>query len=468
MSTHELRSGDRTRTALNDNNIYAVEQAKYRAELERFAWTWDEGVDVRNEVLHPNRHHVNERPVRLGRSMGPTQNDAGESMAEAVDQHPESPYPWSTSDAHLPGGRSSPAPASNPASSSPLLLPATMQSMPSIPSLRIESPTPSHRNTPPATSPLLLPRVTGAGVIEGTNPVPIKPARPEKLNLMPGMPSSGLSVSDIISVSPGLGSLTRLIRRHPHIPTDESASMARLSVELDGYITGLDDEDWEALEVQPGETAPNGEIGHSTPSSFFGRGLTQVLRHRVSNIGGSALRVQRKASNPSRESSPSNSRPVTGLFAAKSLESTKKALEKLKTFPRLRKRSQNGKVTPLLIPPIEKMPTLPLDSVSAPQPIAARPAALTKPAPTHRITESGWFDMRPRVRKQISSTATQLLGSWKMEKSASDSSSSLGGTVGKVAPKVELMQTAPISWEVEGGNTLDSKPEREHVVNTGR
>ena len=198
-----------------------------------------------------------------------------------------------------------------------------------------------------------------------------------ELRLPSGLPQSGLSVSDLISIpSPGLGSPNRIIRRHLDLPSVETAHHARLSVELHGTITQLGDEDWEELEVKDADhSAPN-----VPPSNFFSR----VLKRRPSTIQSSSLSRQLVSSSSSSTSSPTKSRHPSGVFGtggvggpkfhnsattyapgakgvnskegkfgSRSLETTKRAFEKIRAFPILRKTSglSNGEASSAPSPP---------------------------------------------------------------------------------------------------------------------
>ncbi|ORX37851.1 hypothetical protein BD324DRAFT_650394 [Kockovaella imperatae] len=172
--------------------------------------------------------------------------------------------------------------------------------------------------------------------------VPSPNSRPSRqLRLPSGLPHSGLSVSDIVSIpSPGLGSPTHIIRRHPQLPSVDDGPIARLSVDLHGTVTQLGDEDWEELQADSGTQSAD----NVPPSSF----LSRVLRRRPSTIQASTLSRQVRSSNSSASSSPTKTRGLsaarlghadgmTGSTPGSKFGTTKKALEKIKAFPKFRK-----------------------------------------------------------------------------------------------------------------------------------
>ncbi|KJE04940.1 AGC protein kinase, partial [Cryptococcus gattii NT-10] len=121
------------------------------------------------------------------------------------------------------------------------------------------------------------------------NPHPLPTTVYDSLDLPTDLPMSGLSVSDVISV-PSLSvshAPPRLVRRHSRRNSEIPIPLARLSVELHGTITRLEDEEWEELASNKGgiPTAPNG--GRATP--YFFRSFTG-LRHKPSTLVSSSLR----------------------------------------------------------------------------------------------------------------------------------------------------------------------------------
>ncbi|WVF68608.1 hypothetical protein IAT40_003378 [Kwoniella sp. CBS 6097] len=464
MSTHDIRDVESfARTPLNDNQLYALEQAKYRPELESFTWsrendgyeTYTESemeMEVSGSVaeseqeeekevtvsIHEALESVEESPVvhkvplvdetidiidesvevkvevegalegQEGESEKRCTDEKDTSMAAAADIQAENALaPDQSIDEERPVDAARPAilvtqnsttrekaSAASPTNppdipvletgndETPVVVeqissatPAKLESEPDALGLKdrlsplpevYESSTsmyssetldrplspPADPTTPPSimTPPLALPphlRDIVSPALSShpasTGPVPI-PLRPKpvrqlshELDLPNGPPSSGLSVSEIISVrSQHPGSPTRIVRRHRQLPSVDTIPIARLSVELHGTITHIDDEEWEELVPEgPDASAPNGVVGNGQ-HSFFGRGLGGVLRRRPSTLVGSGLRRQARTSDTSSKGSLSPTKPRPALFTAKSIENTKKAFGKLKTFPKLK------------------------------------------------------------------------------------------------------------------------------------
>lgn len=264
-------------------------------------------------------------------------------------------------------------------------------------------------------------------------PIPIPILRPkpdtQPTRLPSGLPASGLSVSDVISIpSPTLDAAPRLIRRHPHLQSVDSVPASRLSVDLHGTITQLGEDDWEALEGDADiPSAPNGYGPSVPPSSFFTR-----LRRRPSTIMTSGLRRQAQATRSTSDSSSRESSPTKGLSTRLLMfGGTKKALGKLKAFPLLRSR-RNSEIQPDMpaqrgtagslspSPSTGSVSVGIMTSVSA----GAGPSASAgsrKPSPglnwperprpeaPRRHTESGWFERKisRKYSKRAERTGTQ-------------------------------------------------------------
>lgn len=167
----------------------------------------------------------------------------------------------------------------------------------------------------------------------------------------------------------------------------DSVPTSRLSIDLNGTITQLGEDDWEALETESGRelpSAPNGYGSNLPPSSFFTR-----LRRRPSTVIASGLRRTtrpRSTDSSSRETSPTKTvlaRPV--IFGG-----TKKVMGKLKAFPLLRSRRNSE---------LPQEPNADQTSSSSPtsssrQKSPLRSSPTRPPGPPRRHTESGWFERR--------------------------------------------------------------------------
>ncbi|KIR60119.1 AGC protein kinase, partial [Cryptococcus bacillisporus CA1873] len=121
------------------------------------------------------------------------------------------------------------------------------------------------------------------------NPHPLPITVYETPDLPTDLPLSGLSVSDVISARSlsAEHASPRLVRHHLRRNSEISIPLARLSVELHGTITRLEDEEWEELATNKEgiPAAPNG--GRGTP--YFFRSFTG-LRHKPPTLVSSSLR----------------------------------------------------------------------------------------------------------------------------------------------------------------------------------
>jgi len=452
MTAHRPRlSEGQTSTPLNDNQLFALEQAKFRAELEAFTWSRDEGetgesaseVDLSVDLeSHESISGCSSAKERNGVALGPNElervvelpvNEATPRVA-----NPE----WLQEE----GGKTSRAPAEFSETSGPQAgsdesaTPADSSSSTSVAPQGDASPTEHIASSPDsirnashggivdrggASSTVTIPFVSGSSYDNGTV---------HDLVLPTSYPASDLSVSDVVSVpSNSVGSPHRLFRRHLHLPNAETAPMARLSVELNGTITILDDEEWEELSSEGIGSLPNGPTPRSGPSTFLTRGFGEILRRQPSTLVTTGLRRQPKTSDSSPESSPTKFRPLLnpGSFASRSVEGTKKALGRLKTFPKLRKAGEGGEGE--IAPVAAKSPTGNVEST-------AGSAIKPRPSDTHRHTESGTdgFDKRPRLPKHGLTSTPRVC-----KQSGSSSNPSTGeGPV----PRVELTSTPPVVW----------------------
>lgn len=166
------------------------------------------------------------------------------------------------------------------------------------------------------------------------------------VRLPSGPPSSGLSVSDVISIpSPHQGSPNLLIRRHRHLPSIDRVNQ-RLSVDLGGTFAQLGDEDWEQLDSRKIPEAVNGANAAGQTYSRFARGLGSVLGRRPSSrtagLRTPSMNVRsglRKSVTTSEsetdqdlERSPGN-KARSPMFAARGVENTKRVFGRIKAFP---------------------------------------------------------------------------------------------------------------------------------------
>ncbi|WWC73525.1 uncharacterized protein I206_107497 [Kwoniella pini CBS 10737] len=470
MSTHDLRNDEieHKKTPLNDNALYALEQAKYRYELENFAWSRDndgyetvaesemeesvtdqeeieggridgademdpiqsndiedvlpdtlkdeevEVEDMEEEPVLAEHVDVERKPVPDVITAITSANMQEPIVTPAKDQRrlshfgsPESAYSDNlpSSFVGLPASPASVAPAiissvediavklirssesnhENTIVSSPpegSIAPSPPAHDHDVPNWEgsgrpMSRPVERLSQTPQQDLPESLISLTSSTHPTKSHPIPI-PLRPKpvrqiseelNLNLPTGLPSSGLSVSDIVSIpSPHPGSPNRILRRHRQMGSVDTVPMARLSVELHGVRTYIDDEDWEELTLDdPNASAPN---GGGSNHSFLGLG--RVLKRRPSNLltnsmgtnnsgSGSGLKRQIKNSDTSSSRNSQATSPIKSLtnrpvlFSNKSIENTKKAFEKFKAFPKLKNlASPENKIplhSPLIGPP---------------------------------------------------------------------------------------------------------------------
>lgn len=285
--------------------------------------------------------------------------------------------------------------------------------------------------------------------------------RPETQPRLPsGLPGSGLSVSDIVSIpSPGVD-VPRLIRRHAPMPSIESIPVPRLSIDVHGTITQLGEDDWEAVDIDGDiPSMPNGYAAGLAPSSFFTR-----LRRRPSTIVASGLRRQTAArgSDSSRDSSPTKgptlSRPI--------FSTPKKALEKLIALPKIRSRhpseessstSTDGPASPIAAGS-KTQPSSPIleirDRLSSQR---IRPSP-----PARRNTASEWVERRfstnkSKPKRLFDRTSTPSRSSERSltqcsETAASPQPDTWGSALeGKLAipPRLELKESDPVVWDFE-------------------
>ena len=420
------------RTPLNDNLAYMKECAKFKKELESFAWSRDDEevdsdaaeLEVADSSLAGAIHEVQHQQEELAmRSEKIIPVESPKLSLQTKDSHSA----LGLEDVPPPNGEPSPLWTSEPLQHplptirEPIADTETteagdhetvstvaeepLQVGPDLPPKNLETPS---SDLPPVSPVPSLRRP------EPSSPVKIGARSPQTsptlhLGLLPQhLPSAGLSVSDMVSIpsSPGMGSPARIVlRRHPMLPPEDNAQGARLSVEMNGNISQLGDEDWEQLdadELLDVPSAPNGPVHGSHSPSLFHLARNRVLRPKPNAIKTSNLRRQAKVSDSTAESTSTRASPTKphptyreqfpGGGAA-FVEGTRKAFEKLK-FPKLKKsppvRSDGGE--PVF--PRGAKGSLPT-SASAPRlaPVSessstAEGESPSRPTPLRRKTES--------------------------------------------------------------------------------
>ncbi|KIR34561.1 AGC protein kinase [Cryptococcus deuterogattii MMRL2647] len=300
------------------------------------------------------------------------------------------------------------------------------------------------------------------------NPYPPPTTVCDTLDLPTDLPLSGLSVSDVISVpslSAGPAS-PRLVRRHLRRNSEISIPLARLSVEVHGTLTRLEDEEWE--ELAPNKegipTAPNG--GPGTP--YFFRSFTG-LRHKPSTLVSSSLRRHygpgSDVSSHGSSASPikTNRIDLKGrkLFGGrKSIENTKRALKGLKTFPRLKSltrewgKDRAGVARPVLslrsLPSsVPRCPNVRVNNEGSSLDAPGRRAPITRPGNARNETEIGWIDRHLKRAKPSSAPASQLRGISSSYKSHSDEQREAARVREQQdisTPRLEVEEPKPIVW----------------------
>ena len=462
MTPHTPRLSEQQRlTPLNDNRLYALELAKHRTELEAFNWskdlyeqsqmTEDEGEGSENKDGPRERTNVNR-----GGDTNMILSSPLEDVLElaTVESKPQEGVPRESKQDHT---QQVMQPVTRDEGKQSLYDSAAYADVTKTPpihayshlSTRSPESTSAATTLPPLSPPLLVLPLASDIVHKAkpsAEPITIQQGPSTNTNdaqnlaLPTGFPASGLSVSDIVSVpSFSVGSPHRLVRRHPALLGTESIPVARLSVELDGMITALDDEEWEDLSSEGIESMPNGHPRGAAPSSFLARGFGDILRRRSSTLFPPGLRSQPKSSDSSRDSSPTKSRPMAspGMIASKSIESTKRAFGRLKTFPKLKKGGE-GKVSPFVMVSPSNAVNVACDLLSTPQ---SRPPNLRR----HTETGTGWLDKRPRLPKQGSASASRI-----SKQGVSGSGLSMGDASEAELSRVELVPTPPVAWELGG------------------
>ena len=498
------------RTPLNDELTYAMECRAAKEVFRGFEWsrdqaeTWqDEGPGYQVSSSDEDDEEGLVVPDELGDGMtlnwsisdqlgmeGSQELDLPPLPglgAEELDSEPVTRPPSATSDQSF-------TPELDPRSPTPIIdgvveegLPLQVPTEDVTPDVAQETvPEPESSPTIEVTTPPLSPAPSlSREIAPPASPQAIKVPSPRpktKLRLPSGLPASGLSSSEIVSIpSPDPNSPTRLVRRHPpgfgratkpSVDTVHTLRIAnhanhRLSVDLHGTISNLGDEDWEKLETDTGYTnIPS--ISNAAPSAFFTRGLG-TLRRRPSaiNTGGG---YRRHKNSTTSDSASGDSSPIKmkhrPIFNVKSIENTKKALKTLKAFPRMISRGKypdaqsQGQIkstapsrvtTPTSPPPAAK------NGVSAPNTGTAswfttRRLGLSRsfnPRPTRSTT--------PSSASTGSSTHTYANDMISRPNDVRDQAKGQNSSRGQGVPRVGLIQSPPVDWDlgVEGEKEVD-------------
>ncbi|WVQ75145.1 hypothetical protein IAR50_004754 [Cryptococcus sp. DSM 104548] len=366
---------------------------------------------------------------------------------------------------------SSPVPLSTTPQASPQ---ASVEHIPPIP-----APVPM-KLPPKGPPPILLPQSPQSKAVRIPSPVSVRlpsPTVERQLNLPTNLPYSGLSTSDVISVHShtrgnGQHASPRLLRRHLRRDSEETIPLARLSVELHGTVTQLEEEDWEELGMEVDKegmmiipTAPNGAgVSNPPPSSFFKTIKASALRRKPSLVSSSLRRQygrgESDVSSRGSSASPTKSDGSRGLFSGgkNGMESTKRAFKGSKIFPRLK---GLGIGTPLNSPPSSFHAPASVGDASPSSEKSPRNGVpeLSRPGNRRSHTESGWFDRHLKRSKPSSAAAGHAQ---KQAYSVPQSPTKFGienpnvnhGTRQRVsivtkkgvAPRLELEKSEPVQW----------------------
>ena len=487
------------RTPLNDELTYAMECRAAKEVFRGFEWSRDQadswqdegpGYQVSSSDEEEDEGHV--APDELGDGMTlnwsvseQLEMEGSQELdmpalpglgAEGFDSEPVTRPASATSEQSIP-------PELDPRSPTPIIDGTAEEDVPLQASTEDVAPgegneavpesSPSVEIIPPPLSPApSLSRETTSPASPRAIKVP-SPRPKTKLRLPSGLPASGLSSSEIISIpSPDPNSPTRLVRRHPpgfghvskpSVDTVHTLHLAnhtnhRLSVDLHGTISNLGDEDWEKLETDTGYTnIPS--VSNAAPSAFFTRGFG-TLRRRPSaiNTGGGYRRHKNSntSDSASGDSSPTKMRHRP-IFNVKSIENTKKAFKTLKAFPRMMSRGKYH------------------DSQGVGQVKSTAPSRVTTPTSPPRPTKNGvsapntgtasWFTTRrmglsrsfnpkparsttPSSASTGSSTHTYANNSLPRPASMRNKDKDQNRSEGKGVPRVELMHSPPVDWDL--------------------
>lgn len=402
--------------ALNNDEIYAKAQAQFHKELESFEWSClceegegEEGVEgvegsAEGSVEEPaarSDETAAEVPVEATPPQTPTEELSEEVPLPTPEVHLDSP-PVAKGTPSTRTNTTATASTTNP-SSTPTSVQFTPKSKaPSIsPSIALPPPTEPDSSSPtPTMSVPVLPAVE----IESMDDFFPDP----QARIPSGLPSSGLSVSDIIAIPASVG-LPLIIRRHRQLPSIDSYPYphARLSVDLNGTFGQLGDEEWEQLDSQQIPEAINGK-----PS---------LLRH----IG--------LGRRPSRAVGRSTLRKDENRLSIR-LENTKRAIKH--AFPPAKDRSSSGSTGASLSPSPSAV-----SSLRTEEPVSLKRNSFVSALSAKRSARSsdlqGLF-VRPKARRARSEE--------KKEREDSVENTENVSVTHTPVPRVELVPTPPIVW----------------------
>lgn len=353
------RAPGEIRTPMNDDEVYQRAQRKYQAQLESFAWY--EGMEE-PEVIEERKGTAEVDGPRARLPSAQSIIDASSPISH-IQAHTLDPSTHTAGPASVAAGSE----ATVPLPAAKRRLPDPMSLGSDISSLRIEpgpTPlTPELVRSPRRASTESHEASIAVDTTGSTTPVAIaSPFHPSSvtrpisytsvLELPHDLPSSGLSVSDVIAVPPNSGATAaRLLRRHNRVGSSDSASVNRLSIELDGVSQPLGEEDWEELGVEVDRLGATGEIpslpnGSRSTSTFLSR-----FKNKPGEIVSSGLRRQVNSSGSSRDDSPTKGAPAPNTIRP-FRKRTRKAFDIIKAFPTLKRGStdqhaQNGLASPV-------------------------------------------------------------------------------------------------------------------------
>ena len=322
---------------------------------------------------------------------------------------------------------------------------------------------------------------------------PQPPSAPH-LGLPLTLPSSGLSVSDVVTLpSPTSAAPVHLLRRHHPRRSEDSIPISRLSVELSGAVRRLDNDDWEELEAE-GE-ASNDPADASVAPRFF----TFARRLRGRKSSPKDYQEVRKVTSPkasasvtsdlSRDASPTKKGKLSMRDGAR------RALEALRVLPKTRRRSEQFGIGFPLPPPsanphIQRSRSEDPNSASTPSsttgPSSPTPRGAAPPSSynfdpngiTPRRTQSShrterrrsWFDLKRRSTSRVAAAK----GGEKMARSVSDAAvprlelSGLGGDLGLTPPNDSQLQGEGMSGRDAQDKTIASHTPTATTPSTAR
>ncbi|KAL1408256.1 hypothetical protein Q8F55_005062 [Vanrija albida] len=527
---------DASNNPLNNDDVYAAAQEEFRNELASFDWTCQNAYDIDDnfddqdeddQLVEEDLYAVDNASVEQSHTNLSTPEITNNQdsivsedtvrtptppleLASAKDQTPPtSPSPVPTlvdtprraelTDAVKPEAvlvdkvvEPTPPPLASPPTSprSPVAAPDIL-SEPLSPPPAIQTPLPA---SPPTLGPINTSPIPTVEVHDLSAP-PLVTTDAHGLSISPhqspsglsvrlpsGPPSGGLSVSDVISVP---GSPNLIIRRHRQAPSiDAYPHHPRLSVEVNGIISQLGDEDWEQLDAETIPEAPNGAdaAGQTRPSllarvGMLGRrpsvrGLASRQSSAVRVPSGLRKGVSAESDTSSEQSSNKGRQP---LFATRGYENTKKAL--IKAFPPAQRRPSSDNVRPAT--PTSTSPS-PVASIRAVVPITPAPqgtlpksssmreSSLREPdAPStskrtsvlsafssskrtsSRSGDLGLLFSRPKSRKGKERRARTMAPGGSSSWSTPVAEAAADVPVLPSIPRIELIETPPIVWELD-------------------